>query len=200
MLGTIQHQDVVASTLFGKAQQAVLGPLFGRPDESFYLREIVRVARVGQGAVQRELRRLAGAGIIERTPRGRHVFCQANPRSPIFAKLIGLMAKTAGVCDVLRSTLVPLQDRIVAAFVFGSFASGGPRRASDVDVLVVGDATFAEVVAALGPAQEKLSREVNPAVYPPAEFREKLAAGHHFVTSVVNGPKVFLTSLPKRYF
>jgi hypothetical protein len=34
--------------LFGKAQQAVLGLLFGRPDESFYVREIVRATRVAK--------------------------------------------------------------------------------------------------------------------------------------------------------
>jgi predicted nucleotidyltransferase len=128
MLGKTGSADKLVSVLFGKAQQAVLGLLFGRPDESFYVREIVRATRVGQGAVQRELQRLAEAGII-----------------------------------------------IVVAFVFGSFASGEPRKTSDVDILVVGDATFGEIVSALSAAQEKLVRDVNPSVYPVAEFRQKLA-------------------------
>jgi uncharacterized protein len=136
MLGTTESADKLASVLFGKAQQAVLGLLFGRPGESFYVREIVRATRVGQGAVQRELQRLAEAGIIDRVVRGRQVFYQANRRCPIFAELQGLVVKTAGVADVLRAALAPLVDRIVVAFVFGSFASGEPRKTSDVDVLV----------------------------------------------------------------
>ena len=98
----------------------MLGLLFGRPDESFYVREIVRATRVGQGAVQRELQRLAEAEIIDRVVRGRQVFYQANRRCPIFAELQGLVVKTAGVADVLRAALAPLVDRIVVAFVFGS--------------------------------------------------------------------------------
>jgi DNA-binding transcriptional ArsR family regulator len=74
MLGTTGSMDKLASVLFGKAQQAVLGLLFGRPDESFYVREIVCATRVGQGAVQRELQRLAEAGIIDRVVRGRTVY------------------------------------------------------------------------------------------------------------------------------
>jgi uncharacterized protein len=102
------------------------------------------------------------------------------------------VVKTADVADVLRAALAPLVDRIVVTFIFGSFASGEPRKTSDVDVLVVGDATFGAIVSALSAAQEKLVRDVNPSVYPVAEFRQKLVASHHFLTSVLNGPKIFL--------
>jgi DNA-binding transcriptional ArsR family regulator len=192
MLGTDVRRDNLAGALFGKAQQAVLSLLLSRPGESFYVREIVRATRVGQGAVQRELKRLAVAGIIERVARGRQVFYQANPRCPIFAELQGLIVKTLGVGDMLRSALEPLQGRILLAFLFGSFAGGQPRKDRDVDVLVVGDVTFAEVVSAFGPAQDRLGRDVNPSVYPAAEVRAKLAAGHHFLTSVWDSPKVLL--------
>ena len=59
-------------------------------------------------------------------------------------------------------------------------------------MLVVGRVSFADVVAAIGPAQEQLRREVNPSVYPADEFRAKLAARHHFLKSVMAGSKVFL--------
>jgi predicted nucleotidyltransferase len=142
--------------------------------------------------VQRELRRLAAVGIISRRERGRQVDYQANRQSPVFAELHSLMVKTTGVVDVLRAALAGLDGRGMVAFLYGSMVKGRAGPASDVDVLVVGEATFGEVVAALSPAQEKLGREVNPTVYPPTEFRRKLAAKHHFLTSVVKEPKVFL--------
>jgi hypothetical protein len=58
--------------------------------------------------------------------------------------------------------------------------------------MVVGNVTFADVTSALGPAQEKLSREINPNVYPLGEFREKAVAGHHFLKSVLASDKFFL--------
>ena len=60
-----------------------------------------------------------------------------------------------------------------------------------MDLLVVGTASFVEVVRALSAAQERVRRETNPVVYPPDEFRSKLAAGHHFLRTVLAGPKVF---------
>jgi predicted nucleotidyltransferase len=100
------------------------------------------------------------------------------------------------VLDVLKAALVPLAPRIDVALVFGSMARGEPDRRSDVDILIVGAVSFAEVVAAVGPAQETLGREINPAVYPRAEFRAKLAAGHHFLTSVLRGPLLPLIGEP----
>ncbi len=188
----MQLSDNLAAALFGKAQQLVLGLLFVRPDESFYMREIVRATQVGQGAVQRELQRLAEAGIIHRTVRGRQVYYQANRACPVFAELQGLVVKTAGVGDVLRSALSPLKDRIEVAFIFGSFAAGAPRKNSDVDVLIVGEVSFADVVTSFGSAQQRLGRDLNPSVFPAAEFRTKLSTGHHFLTSVVREPKIFL--------
>jgi hypothetical protein len=76
--------------------------------------------------------------------------------------------------------------------VFGSLAKGSANAGSDVDVMVIGDVSFAEVVGALTPAQERLGREINPVVYPAEEVRRKLAQGHHFLTTVWKEPKVFL--------
>ena len=40
--------------------------------------------------------------------------------------------------------------------------------------------------------QETIRREINPIVYPPKEFRSKLAADHHFLQTTLNSPKFFL--------
>ncbi|MBI3948812.1 MAG: helix-turn-helix domain-containing protein [Armatimonadetes bacterium] len=182
----------VASALFGSTQRAVLGLLFCHSDEAFYLSEIIRAAGTGAGAVQRELDRLLDAGLVTRSRRGNLVFYQANREAPVFPALRELMVKTAGVADVLRAALAPLSARIRVAFVYGSMARGEERSGSDVDVMVIGEVSFGEVVNALHPSQETLGREVNPNVYSPGEWREKATAGHSFITMVLGEPKVFL--------
>ena len=72
-MSTCSDFDAVAPALFGKTRRALLGLLFSRPDECFYLREVVRAVNAGQGAVQRELQQLAQAGIVCRTQRGNQV-------------------------------------------------------------------------------------------------------------------------------
>ncbi len=118
------------------------------PEES-----LIQLAGLGPGTVQRELEFLARAGVVRRTVRGRQVYLQANPESPIFGELRGLVVKTAGVADALRAVLAPLAGRIRVAFVYGSVAQGTERRASDLDIVVLGDVSFAEASEALAGAQ-----------------------------------------------
>jgi len=191
-MGTEQSNIGVGETLFGKTQRALLALFFTRPDEAFYLRQIVRTAGIGQGTVQRELARWVAAGLLVRTQRGNQVYYQANAESPVFGELKSLAVKTAGVADVLREALAALAERIAVAFVYGSLAKGTGRANSDVDVMVIGDVSFGDVVSALQSAQNTLSREVNPSVYSEEEFRAKCQAKQHFVTSVLHAPKVFL--------
>jgi hypothetical protein len=61
-----------------------------------------------------------------------------------------------------------------------------------VDILVIGDVSFSETAEALTRTQEKIGREVNPSVYPAAEFRAKLGARNHFLGSALRGEKIFL--------
>jgi predicted nucleotidyltransferase len=182
----------LGSTLFGKTRRAVLSLLYSHPDESFYLRQIARVTGAGMGSLQRELKQLSEAGIIQRSEIGRQAFFKANSDSPVFSELRNLIIKTFGVADVLRAALSPLSDKIQVAFIFGSMAGGEFKRGSDVDVMVIGDTPFAEIVAALSSVQETLAREINPTVYAFEEFRSKLAENHHFLKTVLNGPKLFL--------
>ena len=191
-MSTMFKIDSLSTTLFGKTRRAVLALLYSHVEEPFYLRQIARAAGVGLGAVQRELKKLSEAGIIRRTVRGRQVYYQANLECPVYSELKSLVVKTVGVGDVLRAALVPLADRINVAFLFGSLVRGGERSSSDVDVMIVGDVTFAEVVSVLGRAQETVRREINPLVYPPEEFHFKLAADHHFLKKTLEGSKFFL--------
>ena len=185
------HQDI-AGVLFGKTRRAVLGLLFLHPERSYYVREIVRSAGVGHGAVQRELEQLSEAGIIHREQRGRQVHYQANDDCAVYQELRSLVVKTAGMADVLRDALAPVTNRIKVAFVYGSMASGQDDGASDIDLMVIGDVEFTELVCQLQEPQEELDREINPTVYHAEEFRQKVAADHHFVRRVTEGPKIFL--------
>jgi len=191
-MSTNAFSDNLSATLFGKTRRAVLSLLYTHADESFYLRQIARSAGAGLGAVQREMQSLHSVGIITRTSSGRQVYYKANTDCPVFAELKALIIKTAGAGDVLKTALAPLADRISVAFIYGSLAAGTETRASDIDVMVVGKATFAEVVAALQTAQQTLGREINPSVYPEAEFKAKLASDNHFLKSVVKTSLLFL--------
>jgi uncharacterized protein len=189
-MGTVS--GTLSKVLFGQSRRSILALLYGRADEQFYLREIARRAGTGIGATQRELRQLTGAGLIQGVRRGHQIYYQANRKNPIFAELKSILAKTSGIRDILDEVLAPLADRIKLAFVYGSIARGAETASSDVDLMVVGEVSFADVVSVLSQSETKLGREVNPTVYGSSEFREKLGVKNHFLSTVAKDKKLFV--------
>lgn len=148
---------------------------------------------LGSGAVQRELGHLTSAGVLSRTVDGRQTYYQANPKSPVFGELRGLVRKTIGVAQILRNSLETIGPRIRVAFVYGSVAKGSETSASDIDLMIVGDGLSLElIVSALVDSQAELGRDINPSVYSTEDFCRKLAHGQHFLRTVLKGPKVFV--------
>ena len=179
-------------SLFGRTRSALLAMLYGHADQSFYVRQLVRAVGAGHGALQRELKHLTEMGLVLRRTQGNQVLYQANSQSPIFSEVKSLITKTVGIHDVIRSALVSLGSEIQIAFVYGSVARQKERADRDVDLMVLGNASFSDVVSALGPAQTALGREINPTLFPVSEFRSKLAAGNHFLRSVMKEKRLFV--------
>lgn len=190
-MGTIEYENL-SSALFGKVRRAVLALFFSRPDELFYLRQIVRITGVGQGAVQRELKRLSDVGIITRIGRGRQVHYQVNRDCPIFNELRGLMTKTAGLADVLRKALAPLANVIEFAVIYGSQANGTAGAASDVDLLIVGDIDELDLHRAIAQAEGYLVRAVNYTLFNRREFGRRREEKGGFLDRVLSGEMIFI--------
>ncbi len=176
--------------LFGKTRRSILALLFGHAEEAFHLRKVLRLAGVAPGAGQRELKRLSEAGIVLRTVKDNQVLFQANGLCPVFDELRSLVIKTAGVVDVLRKALDRSRGRISLALLHGSVARGEAGRDSDIDLLVVGDAAFEDVVESVAPAQETLRREINPMVMSLEEFLKRLSERDHFLDAVLRSPNI----------
>lgn len=183
----------LSDVLFSKTQRQVLGLLFGSPERSFYANEIVRFAGVGIGSVQRELEKLAGAGLLLVTQIGNQKHYQANRDAPIFEELRGIVLKTFGLADVLRDALVGVVDRIKVAFIYGSIAKATDTAASDIDVMIVSpDLYYSEVVTVFADTESRVGRTINPTLYKQADFVRKLAEDNSFLSKVVEQPKIFL--------
>ncbi|GMQ87738.1 MAG: hypothetical protein BMS9Abin08_0944 [Gammaproteobacteria bacterium] len=180
----------LSDALFTETQQKVLGLLYGQPNRSFYTKEILRQTGMGVATIKRALDRMLAAGILRMTRIGNQHHYQADPRCPIYGELLGIVKKTFGVTEVIRRALEPLAGKIDRAFIFGSVASGKETATSDIDLLVLGEAGFAEVVSALYPVQATLGREVNPKIYRKEEWTRMKTANDAFVTEVLAKPRM----------
>lgn len=182
-------QSGLSDALFSRTQQRVLALLFGQAPRSFHLNELVRLAGVGSGSVQRELARLVAATLVHRRLLGRQVWFEANRDSPVFGELRSLARKTFGLTDVLRQALAPLSDRIERAFVFGSVAKGTDTSESDIDLMIIGESlSYADVYSLLTDAEHTLGRKISPTLYSPADWQRRLDEANAFVTRVRHLP------------
>lgn len=183
----------ILKTLFSSsARIQLLRALLLDPGEGLYLRKLEAKTGFAPRTIQLELNRLTRAGILNRTDSGNRAYYRINEGCPIIPELRSIFVKTVGVADVLRRALEPDRDRILAAFIYGSFASGEISPDSDVDVMLIGDIAFGEVVTRFRDPQAELGREVNPSVFDPEEFKRRIASRDHFTTAVMQGPKIFL--------
>lgn len=179
--------------MFTQTQQRVFGWVFGRPDQSFTVSEMIAAVGGGSGAVQRELRRLADTQLVTVRPVGNQKRYQANPDAPIFSELVGIMQKAVGLAQPLRDALSPLLADIAAVFVYGSVAKHSDTASSDIDVMVISDTlAYADVFAALEPAAQQLARAINPTIYTRAQLSKRIKADNAFVTRVLEQPKIWL--------
>ena len=127
------------------------------------------------------------------TTQGNQRHYQANQASPVFAELRGLVLKTSGLVDVLRSALAPMASEIQAAFVYGSVAKQTDTASSDIDVMIISDTlAYANVFEALESASERLGRKVNPTIYSPVELAKRLKQKSAFATRVLTQDKMWL--------
>ncbi len=191
-MSTKKIPDNLSTALFGKTKRALLALFFSNPEDSFYLRQIARITAAGQGSVQRELKKLAESGIIERFEQGRQVYFRAKGSCPIFDELKGLILKTAGLVEVLRSALSPVTDKIDLAFVYGSQARGKARAASDIDLLIVGNLDELELHRFISQAEGQLNRPVNYTFLTAQEFKKRKKEKGGFLSRILAGEKIFV--------
>ncbi|MDZ4143669.1 MAG: transcriptional regulator [Burkholderiales bacterium] len=183
----------IFSGLFTDSQSRLFIWLFGQPERAYHLSELRRLTGLGSASLQRELNRLAAAGLVDSQTVGNMRRFQANPKSPVFAELVALTRKTLGTVPVLRDALSPLMPDLLAAWVYGSVAKQTDTARSDVDVMLVGnDLLLSKVLTCLVPAEAQLGRKINPTCYSPEEFERRRAEPDSFLNRVLSQPVLAL--------
>lgn len=179
----------IGNALFSESQSRLFLWLFGQPERSYHMSELRRLTGLGSASLQRELNRLAMAGLVYSERVGNLRRFQANPKSPVFTELVSLTRKTLGIEPLLRGALQPLQANIHAAWIYGSVAKQTDTARSDIDLMLVGEhLTLGEVLECLLPLEAELGRKINPSCYTPDEFERRRAEPDSFVNRVLAQP------------
>jgi DNA-binding transcriptional ArsR family regulator len=187
----------LASALFSDSQSRVLRCLFTEQPERYHLSELRRRTGLGSASLQRELKRLADAGLLysERVGNQRHF--SANTQSAIYPELVAIVRKTLGWVPALQTALSALQPGLLAAWIYGSVAKQTDSTHSDVDLMLVGTAlSLNDVLVQVLPIEALLGRKINPSIYSVTEFQKRRAEPDSFVNRILSQPIVKLIGDP----
>lgn len=184
--------SLLSEILFKGYRRRLLGLLLLHPDENYHVREIARLTATVAGTANKELKKLAAAGLLLKEKRGNQLLYQANKACVVYDELARILRKTSGLADVLAEALLPLAERIDVAFVFGSIASGKATSNSDIDICIVGDVSFGDAARALYDAQAVLQREINTKCFGREEWRQHLQNPSVFIRELLEKPVINL--------
>ncbi len=178
--------------IFGSRIRAkILGWLFTHPDESFFVRQMALILEEDPTNVSREMAKLEELGILRSKRNGNLKHFQTNQECPFFEELKGLVLKTTGVAGRIRTSIERLAG-IKFAFIYGSYAQGGEKADSDVDLMIIGDVDMDHLDSHLGKLEKILGREISYVLYSMEEFQSKRKAKDAFLKDVLGGRKIMV--------
>ena len=105
---------------------------------------------------------------------------------PLIGKSVVVIGGSRGVGRRVVEDAIGDSARVLAV------ARQEERASSDIDLMVIGEVGFNDVVSSLGEAEKRLGREINPTVYSVEEFRAKRKAKNHFLSTVLRREKLFV--------
>lgn len=174
-----------------KLRSRLLSYFFTNPEKSLYVRELGIILNKDPGNLSRELRKLEQEGVFTSTTKGLVKFYALDRRYPLFNELKNIIFKTEGIDGSLRQ-LVSKYAGIELAFIYGSYAKGKEKKASDIDIVVVGSFPRDEFTRKLRALESRLNREVNFNSYTKAEFDKESRKNGGFLNIVIKGKVILL--------
>lgn len=164
--------------------------LFGLDEKELHLREIERQASLSLGTIRQDLQKLVKLDLVTTRRDGNRLYYRANTDHPLYPEIRKLVLKTAGLVEIFKSVLD--QEGVEVAFVFGSLASSREKAASDVDLMVIGVVGLRTLSSWLAEVSDQIGREINPHIMTVEEFRRRKEKGDHFLSNVLEFPKLFI--------
>jgi len=180
----------IRSLISSKIRIEILRILALNPDTSFNINELCRQTGFSIRGVDKELKSLLSGGILRMEISGNQHRYQLDPRSPINREIKGIITKTVGIADNIKQALRSIEKKIERAFVYGSFASGDYGNESDIDLFIVTNLNGLKLSELLGKVQKETGREINISQFTSEEFNQRIEQDDHFVTSVLESPKI----------
>lgn len=182
--------SVLSDILSSRSRAQMFSLLFDGSEQEFYVRELERLSGLSVMTIKQELANLSNLDLVISRKSGNRHYYRANKTHQLYGDIMSMVSKTTGIIPHLKTVLT--DQRILLAFVFGSFARTEEKIGSDIDLFVVGDLGMRDLSKLLTGCQEKFDREINPHVVSKAEFIKGLKDSDSFISRVAAAEKTWV--------
>ena len=156
-----------------KIRQKIILLFVYNQNKEYYLSEIARAVETSPGTAQRELNRLLQNDLIVFKKKAGINIYALNKRYSLLAEIQAIITKTFGVEEELRKRLKKMGG-VSFVFLFGSYAKGGFKSDSDIDLFVIGNPDPDLLFESIREVEKKIGRDVNCHFADKKEFTGKL--------------------------
>ncbi|OGK14496.1 hypothetical protein A3C98_05605 [Candidatus Roizmanbacteria bacterium RIFCSPHIGHO2_02_FULL_37_15] len=174
-----------------KARRKILQLFFHNPNESFYLRKIVRDIDEEVNAVKRELDILSSSKLLNKEKRLNKIFYSLNRSFIFYDEFLRIFTKSTFLADNIYKNLAKL-GKCKFIVVSSKFAKQIPIKEDEIYLLIVGIIVVPEISSIVAEAEKQFGREINYTVMTEEEFAFRKKNNDPFIWRFLKQPKVML--------
>lgn len=174
-----------------KTRRKILNLFFHNPNESFYLRKIVRDINEEVNAVKRELDILDGEKLLNREKRLNKVFYSLNKSYQLYDEFMRIFTKTDKLASLVYANHSKL-GKLKFITVSLKFSKKLPIKEDEIYLLLVGVVVVPEISAIITEIEKDFGREINYTVMTEEEFGFRKKNNDPFIWRFLRQPKVML--------
>jgi hypothetical protein len=174
-----------------KVRRKILELFFHHPQESFYLRKIVREVNEEVNAVKRELDILSSAKVLQKEKRLNKIFFSLNKNWRFYDEFLRIFAKTSSLATLIENNLSKI-GKIKYIALSTKFIKGQPIKEDEIYLLFVGVIVLPEVQSIIAQDEKNFGREINYTVMTEEEFIFRKKNNDPFIWRFLRQPKIML--------
>ena len=126
----------------------------------FHISALARMVNNIPINVQKELKNLQLAGLLESRKQGNMVLYKLRKESPIAEDLMRIFLKTESIGKEILTKL-PDKEKIRYALIYGSFAKGTESSSSDIDLLMIGEIDEDSILKSMQKIEKRIGHTIN---------------------------------------
>ncbi|MBP6994057.1 hypothetical protein KBB12_02345 [Candidatus Woesebacteria bacterium] len=174
-----------------KARRAVLKLFFQSPQDTYYLRDIVRRTDEEVNAIKRELDIMVKGKVLESERRLNKVFFRLNKNYIFYDEFLRIFAKTSRIATLIQEA-GPKLGKVKALALSLKYVKKLDIRSDEIYLLGVGTIVLPELAQVISYCEQDFGREINYTVMTTDELAFRKRNNDPFLWKFLRTPKVML--------